>query len=42
MKKKKKALESLAFTLNHIFLENRKVKRYEILEEEEYAMWQRI
>lgn len=36
--KREKTLESLAFTLNHIFLENHKVKRYEIPEEDGYAM----
>lgn len=36
--KREKTLESLAFTLNHIFLENHKVKRYEIPEEDRFAM----
>lgn len=35
---REKTLASLAFTLNHIFLENNKVKRYVIPEEEHYAM----
>lgn len=36
--KREKTLESLAFTLNHIFLENHKVKRYEIPDEDGFAM----
>lgn len=36
--KREKTLASLAFTLNHIFLDNHKVKRYEIKEEDEYTM----
>lgn len=35
---KGQTLASLAFTLNHIFLEHHKVKRYEIPEETDYAM----
>lgn len=31
-------LASLAFTLNHIFLEHHKVKRYELPEETNYSM----
>lgn len=37
-KRGEKTLESLAFTLNHIFLENHKVKRYEIPDEDGFAM----
>lgn len=36
--KREKTLKSLAFTLNHIFLENHKVKRYEIPEDDGFAM----
>lgn len=36
--KREKTLESLAFTLNRIFLEDHKVKRYEIPEEDGYTM----
>lgn len=36
--KREKTLKSLAFTLNHIFLENHKVRRYEVPEEDGYAM----
>lgn len=36
--KREKTLESLAFTLNHIFLENHKIKRYVIPEEDGYSM----
>ncbi len=36
--KREKTLESLAFTLNHIFLENHKVKRYEFPEDDSFAM----
>ncbi len=36
--KREQTLESLAFTLNHIFLENHKVKRYEMPEVDGYAM----
>lgn len=36
--KREKTLESLAFTLNHIFLEDHKVKRYEIPEDDAYSM----
>lgn len=36
--KREKTLESLAFTLNHIFLEHHKVKRYKIPEEDDYTM----
>lgn len=36
--KREKTLESLAFTLNHIFLENHKVKRYEVPAEDTYSM----
>lgn len=35
---REQTLVSLAFTLNHIFLENNKVKRYEIPEENAYSM----
>lgn len=35
---REKTLTSLVFTLNHIFLEHHKVKRYEIPEETGYAM----
>lgn len=35
---REQTLASLAFTLNHIFLENHKVKRYEMPEEKEYGM----
>lgn len=35
---RERTLESLAYTLNHIFLENHKVKRYELPEEEDYTM----
>lgn len=31
-------LESLAYTLNHIFLEDRKVKKYEMLESDNNLM----
>lgn len=37
-KNRAKTLESLSFTLNHVFLENHKQKRYEIPEETDYAM----
>lgn len=36
--RREKTLESLAFTLNHIFLENHKVRRYEIPEDDSYSM----
>ena len=36
--KREKTLESLAFTLNHIFLEDHKVKRYEVPEDDGCAM----
>lgn len=36
--RREKTLASLAFTLNHIFLENHKVRRYEIPEDDGYAM----
>lgn len=35
---REQTLASLAYTLNHIFLENHKVKRYEIAEENDYSM----
>lgn len=35
---REQTLESLAFTLNHIFLEHHKVKRYEIPAADDYAM----
>ncbi len=37
-KLREKTLESLAFTLNHIFLEDHKVKQYEIPEEDGCSM----
>lgn len=35
---RERTLESLAYTLNHIFLENHRIKRYEIPEEYSYSM----
>lgn len=35
---REQTLASLAFTLNHIFLEHHKVKRYEIPKDSDYAM----
>lgn len=35
---REQTLASLAFTLNHIFLDNNKVKKYEIPEDDEYSM----
>lgn len=35
---REQTLESLAFTLNHIFLEHHKVRRYEVPEETNYSM----
>ena len=34
-KVREQTLESLAYTLNHIFLEDRKVKAYKVLEEDD-------
>ena len=36
--KKDATLQSLAYTLSKIFLQNHKVKRYELSEEDNYAM----
>ncbi len=36
--KKDATLESLAYTLSKIFLQNHKVRRYELPEEDNYAM----
>lgn len=35
---RERTLSSLAFTLNHIFLQDHKVKRYELPEDNDYAM----